>query len=50
MIYRLLKTLLSYHDSILMNYFLKLQLELISAGVGAPSVRSRVVARIILSI
>lgn len=46
MIYRLLKTLLSYYDSILMNYFSKLQLELISAGVGAPSVHSRVVARI----
>lgn len=49
MIYRLLKTLLSYHDSILINYFLKLQLELISAGVGAP-VHSRVVARNILNI
>lgn len=50
MIYRLLKTLLSYYDSILMNYFLKLQLELISAGVGAPLACSRVVARSILNI
>lgn len=36
--------------TILMNYFLKLQLEQIPAGVGGPSVHSRVVARNILNI
>lgn len=50
MIYRVLKTLLSYHDSILMNYFFELQLELIPAGVVALSERRRVVARSILNI